>query len=129
MCEVANTSYPELPLRLTSGTILLLLFECVLNNNNIYSLMKLLQTHCAVHVHVMTIKQFTRTQITEDINQQSCSHARRKLIVLLLPPRNEANRGPYGNRTESMKTAGKSVIHYTIPKPLTLNCRKSYIQV
>ena len=41
--------------------------------------------HCAVHV--MTIKQFTRTQITEDINQQSCSHARRKLIVILLQPR------------------------------------------
>jgi len=43
--------------------------------------MKRLQTHCAVHANVMTIKQFTRTQITEDINQQGCSHARRKLIV------------------------------------------------
>ena len=51
-----------------------------------YYLMKRL-TNALRYVHVMAIKQFTRTQMTEDINQQSCSHARRKLIVLLLPPR------------------------------------------
>ena len=57
----------EVEVGLTNKVVLSLCQRCITqgtmytyNNNNIFSLMKRLQTHCAVHVHVM--------QLTEDIN-------------------------------------------------------------